>query len=155
MINAVTLGPYWDDGVLLVSFGESKKQLKAYVDDVHRSNLAEPGCLNKKHVRKMWTNWNKLFNQKELASRLDEVESKVYTTRGSVFYDMGTDYPCLLMVLGSDFDCTDYEDLITLAHECLHVCQRILPIYLTRDEEHEAEAYFHSHLMRKIIEMIK
>jgi hypothetical protein len=35
----------------------------------------------------------------------------------------------------------------TLAHEVLHLCQEFLPNFLNRDEEMEAEAYFHSHVM--------
>ena len=46
------------------------------------------------------------------------------------------------------------ENYIKLAHECLHLCQFILPAFLDRDREIEAEAYLHSHLMRQVLNII-
>ena len=51
------------------------------------------------------------------------------------------------------FDHSSY-DHIKLAHECLHLCQYMLPDFLNRDKEHEAEAYLHTHLMSQIIDLI-
>ena len=39
-----------------------------------------------------------------------------------------------------------------LAHECLHLCQFHLPDFTNRDEEHEFEAYTHTHLMTQFYE---
>lgn len=154
VIDVVTLGPYWEDGALLVSIGNSKKELRGYIDEVHKQNLERPDCPDRKHVRTTWKNWKMLLNQRDLDYRFSVIDSKADSTRASVFYDTGNDFPCLLLVLSSDFNPGNPEHMITLAHEILHVCQRVLPIYLRRDEEHEAEAYFHSHLMRKVIEML-
>jgi hypothetical protein len=44
------------------------------------------------------------------------------------------------------FRFTDME-YTSLAHEILHICQFLLPEYLDRNKEVEAEAYYHSHLM--------
>jgi hypothetical protein len=46
-------------------------------------------------------------------------------------------------------------DFIKLAHECLHACQFVLPLFLERDKEHECEAYLHTHLMSQILEIIR
>ena len=53
-----------------------------------------------------------------------------------------------------DFDFSD-EDMITLAHECTHLCQFILSGILDRDQEKEAEAHFHSHIMTQCLENLR
>lgn len=47
------------------------------------------------------------------------------------------------------------EDYITLAHECLHFCQQILPDILDRNVEYEAEAHLHSHLMQQCLKALE
>lgn len=47
------------------------------------------------------------------------------------------------------------EDYCTLAHEVLHICQFMLPIILNRDNEFEAEAYLHSHLMSQCLKLLR
>jgi hypothetical protein len=54
------------------------------------------------------------------------------------------------MVLKYGWSPYDPENMKTLAHEMLHVCQEFLPQFLNRDEEMEAEAYFHSYLMQNV-----
>ncbi len=51
-----------------------------------------------------------------------------------------------------DFSPANY---ITLAHEIVHLCQFYLPDFLDRDREVEAEAYFHSHMMRQCLDLLK
>ena len=58
-----------------------------------------------------------------------------------------------LLILKKELDFKDPHNVATLAHEVLHLCQEFLPRYLDRDEEHEAEAYFHTYIMTKIIEL--
>lgn len=58
------------------------------------------------------------------------------------------------IILRNVFNFSD-EDYIILAHECLHVSQFFMPIVLERDREIEAEAYFHSHLMRNCLDIIR
>lgn len=60
-----------------------------------------------------------------------------------------------LMVFQKGCDLNDLTDVVTLAHECLHICQMLLPDFLNRDEEQECEAYFHSYLMDTIIGILK
>lgn len=47
------------------------------------------------------------------------------------------------------------ESYVTLSHEILHLCQFLLPDFINRDVEHEAEAYFHSHIMSQCLECIE
>lgn len=47
------------------------------------------------------------------------------------------------------------NNLVTLAHECLHICQLFLPEILDRTQEWEAEAYFHSYIMDKILKILE
>lgn len=53
------------------------------------------------------------------------------------------------------FDLRDTDDFVSLAHECLHLCQFYLPYVLDMSKEHEAEAYLHSHLMQQCLKLIK
>lgn len=43
------------------------------------------------------------------------------------------------------------DEVCKLAHECLHICQFYLPAILDRDREREAEAYFHTHIMKQCL----
>jgi hypothetical protein len=52
------------------------------------------------------------------------------------------------------FQFTDRE-YCNLAHECLHICQVLLPDILNRDREHEAEAYLHTHLMEQCLKALR
>lgn len=55
------------------------------------------------------------------------------------------------IILRDEFKFKDI-DYCKLAHECLHICQFILPDFLERDREIEAEAYLHTHLMTQGLE---
>lgn len=57
------------------------------------------------------------------------------------------------LFLRRPFARTDH-DFITLSHECLHLCQYILPQYFDRDEENEGEAYVHSYLMQQCLKVL-
>jgi hypothetical protein len=52
------------------------------------------------------------------------------------------------------FGFTDHE-MCELAHECLHLCQTVLPDYLDRDKEMECEAYLHTHLMSQCLKVFR
>lgn len=56
------------------------------------------------------------------------------------------------IIMPDGVDPTDPEDMIRLAHECVHICQFYLPEVLDRNKEYEAEAYLHTHLMKQIVE---
>jgi hypothetical protein len=59
------------------------------------------------------------------------------------------DYKLRLLILKYGFSPSNPENMRTLAHEVLHLCQEFLPSFLNRDEEMEAEAYFHSYIMQQ------
>lgn len=65
----------------------------------------------------------------------------------------GKSVTCFYIII-RNFDHSD-EHYIRLAHECLHICQFLLPDFLNRDKEIEAEAYLHSHLMRQCLAALK
>lgn len=52
------------------------------------------------------------------------------------------------------FDFSDHS-MVVLAHECLHICQFLLPEFLDRDREVECEAYLHSHLMMQCLNVLR
>lgn len=58
------------------------------------------------------------------------------------------------LIIPEQFDFSDY-DYARLAHEILHICQFYLPDVLDRNKEHEAEAYLHTHLMTKCLEVLR
>ena len=58
------------------------------------------------------------------------------------------------LILTDQFDFSD-EHMIILAHEVLHLLQFNLPKLLNRDEETEAEAYTHSHIMRQCLNALR
>ena len=46
------------------------------------------------------------------------------------------------------------DSYVTLSHEILHLCQFLLPDFIDRNVEVEAEAYFHSHIMSQCLAYI-
>ena len=58
------------------------------------------------------------------------------------------------IIIKEEFKFTDYE-YCKLAHECLHICQFMLPDILKRDREYECEAYLHTHLMDQCLKAIR
>ncbi len=61
----------------------------------------------------------------------------------------------LIIYLKNRFDFDNDDDYVCLAHEIVHICQLFLPDIMNRDEEKEAEAYLHSHLMRQCIDHLR
>jgi hypothetical protein len=95
---------------------------------------------------------------KKVQSNIDNALLKESTIAGSY---QSADLPNVpgckfrMIILKHDLEITNPHNVITLAHEVLHLCQEYLPIFLDRDEEHEAEAYFHTHIMTNIIKMFE
>jgi hypothetical protein len=61
---------------------------------------------------------------------------------------------CFFILIFDDFKFTD-DEMCKLAHECLHICQFYLPDVLNRDQEIEAEAYLHTHLMSQCLKLLR
>lgn len=58
------------------------------------------------------------------------------------------------IIITRQFDFSDW-DMIMLAHEIVHICQFMLPDILNRDNETEAEAYLHSHIMTQCLKELR
>lgn len=58
------------------------------------------------------------------------------------------------LILKTPFNFSDY-DYCKLAHECVHLCQFILPDMLDREREYECEAYLHTHIMKQCLDAIR
>lgn len=69
-----------------------------------------------------------------------------------IYRELVSDKGCKARAIILKYGWSPYEptNMRTLAHEMLHVCQEFLSQYLNRDNEMEAEAYFHSYLMESI-----
>lgn len=52
------------------------------------------------------------------------------------------------------FNFTDWS-MCKLAHECLHICQFMLPLMLDRNKEFECEAYLHTYLMEQALKKLR
>lgn len=60
----------------------------------------------------------------------------------------------LYYIIIKEFNFTD-DDYCILAHEVLHITNFYLQKVLDRNKEFEAEAYFHSHLMRQCLNVLR
>lgn len=60
----------------------------------------------------------------------------------------------LYIILTKCFEFTDQE-YCTLAHEVLHITNFFLREILDRDNEMEAEAYYHTHIMEQCLEVLR
>jgi len=58
------------------------------------------------------------------------------------------------LIFNQKFTFSDY-DYCLLAHEVVHLCQFIMPHILDRNQECEAEAYTHTHLMAQCLKIIR
>jgi hypothetical protein len=66
----------------------------------------------------------------------------------------GKKYYHYYIILSKSFDFSD-EEVIKLAHEVLHICQFALSGLLNMDNEYEAVAYTHTHLMRQCLQIMR
>ena len=121
-------------GSCLVSSGHDYDSLKKELDDLSAHNWFTPLAKSKSDINNPdveGTVFRKLFRRKGQSS--------------CVFY---------YLILSKPFDFSD-QAYITLAHECLHVVQYALVPILNRDNEAEAEAYLHSHLMAQCLKAFR
>jgi hypothetical protein len=69
--------------------------------------------------------------------------------------DGGKDLTLQYIYIKDSFDFSD-KAYVTLAHECVHLCQFFLPdININRDVEIESEAYYHSHIMKQCLDILR
>ena len=150
-IDVVHLGPYWPHGVCMMSVGLDEHEIWEFFQDSYECDKGPSG----KRCRANYRRWRAFIFGNGMPKRLSDVNSMSVNIKGIFQMDCDLrDDPLLLMALSPDFDLSNPESMITLSHECIHICQRILPIYLNRDVEHEAEAYFHDYLMREAVRIV-
>lgn len=63
-----------------------------------------------------------------------------------------TQYRFIILRSGFEWNPDSY---ITLSHEILHLCQFYLKDFFGDERENEAEAYFHSHIMRQCLRFLE
>jgi hypothetical protein len=116
--------------------------------------------------------FNYRFKYKELMQELDNIEATEYIRAFSedqhhidnVWCVMsrementvtGEKVTYIMLNIPDEFDFEEPYSYCKLAHEIVHVCQFHLPAILDRNVEIEAEAYFHTFLMEKVLNLIK
>lgn len=149
ILETISLAPYDDNNPLLLVCGASYEETLLFAKE---NFSCYNGATDLKIIKRRSIARSEFFEfLKDFEKTLNEFhteENKETYRNGSCITDAVKGY--YLIILSSDFSTTNTENLITLAHEVLHLCQALLPHYLDRDEEQEAEAYFHSHIMRSI-----
>jgi hypothetical protein len=149
-IDAIPLYPYSTERLVVVK-GYTYEEVVEWFKDIF-STTAEKN-LTKIREHFVWYNDN-LNCFRDSRKALDDAMDESSTMQGH--YSSGKLPNCpgnnfRLLILKKDLDFKNPYHVVTLAHEVLHLCQEYLPTYLDRDEEHEAEAYFHTHIMTRII----
>ena len=89
----------------------------------------------------------------EMHKDLFDEGAKYFACRSKV-KEEDTERLFFYLVYNQDFKFED-DCYVRLAHECLHLCQFILPDFLNRDREYECEAYLHGHFMTQALDAIR
>ena len=149
-IDTIVLGPYSNENLIVIkgySYDEVVEWYKGLFEKTDEKKLSEI----KKHFA--WYHEHLEFF-KEIKSSLDEKIGEASSAQGTYYTKNLVSYPgskIRAIVLRKDLKPSNPDNVITIAHEVLHLCQEYLPKFLNRDEEHEAEAYFHTHVMTRIV----
>ncbi len=146
VITHISLEPYSTKSLIFVS-GYSGQELYDYLDASYIMHENVTPTLKK--IKSFNIEKKELleFVKKDM-SDFDLLNDETAVGRGCFFYDN----PKGLYIIGmrAGFNPYDPENMTSLAHEVLHLCQVFLPQFFERDIEMENEAYFHSRLMREI-----
>ena len=145
-IDSISLEPYSSERMILVSGFNCDEVLTWYKDAYRKPESNKLSDI--KEFCKDKAEWVKFIeDNREDLDGLDKdgggVGNGVYITRKH----SSKNCKMRMMILKYGFSPTNPENMRTLAHEVLHLCQEFLPQFLNRDEEMEAEAYFHSYIM--------
>lgn len=145
LLTGVRLLPY-SQKYLFVICGYSSEDLKEYIND----NTQIFGKTDDVYsIKKTLAAKRELLDFIDRnAADIDSYNSLDSESHGIFIYNKAQAF--WLMVLKKGFNPDAREDIFTLSHETTHLCQIFLPQYLNRDEELEAEAYFHNYVMREI-----
>lgn len=151
-IDAIPLLPYSGERLVVVkgyTYDEVVDWFKNIFSTTEEKNLTK--------IREHFT-WYKdsLDCFKQSKDQLDKAMDNTCTQQGHYNSGKLANSPndtFRLLILKKELDFKNPNNVITVAHEVLHLCQEFLPRFLDRDDEHEAEAYFHSYIMTKIVEL--
>lgn len=146
VIDTILLEPYSSERILLVS-GYNCDDVIAWYHNAYGKPESNKLSDIKEFYKVKETYIKFIEDNREDLDGLDKDGSG--TGQGVYTYRKSTEKNCKLrmVILKYGFSPSNPENMRTLAHEMLHVCQEFLPQFLNRDEEMEAEAYFHSYLM--------
>jgi putative lipase involved disintegration of autophagic bodies len=151
-IDAIPLLPYSSERLVVVkgyTYDEVVDWFKNIFSTTEEKNLTK--------IREHFIWYNDSLNCfKNSQSAFDNAMDESSTVQGHYCSGKLANSPgCTfrLLVLKKELDFKNPYNVITVAHELLHLCQEFLPTFFNRDIEHEAEAYFHTYIMTKIIEL--
>jgi hypothetical protein len=149
-IDVVSLEPYSNERVIVVK-GFTYEEVVDWFKDLFSTTDHKNLSKIKEHFT--WYN-DHLYMFEKVKKDIESSLTKETTVVGRYESSELPNVPgCKfrMIILKHDWDPKNPYNIVTLAHEVLHLCQEYLPIFLDRDEEHEAEAYFHTHIMTSII----
>jgi hypothetical protein len=146
VIDTIVLEPYSSERILIVSGYNCEEVLEWYNDA-----YGKPESKKLSDIKEFYKNKEAyiqfITDNRDEIDGLDKDGNRIGA--GVYIYRESPNKNCKLrmIILKYGFSPTNPENMRTLAHEMLHVCQEFLPQFLDRNEEMEAEAYFHSYLM--------
>jgi hypothetical protein len=149
VLTNISLEPYTANDMLFCS-GYSAQELHDWIQDVYvgewygTDRIPTLGKI-KRHAQAKTDLLKMVLDQRE---GIDNLNDEKHEAGGCLFYD--SDKRIYIMVMRAGFNPYDPENMVSLAHEIIHLCQTFLPKYFDRNNEMENEAYFHSHIMRQI-----
>lgn len=154
VIDTFSLEPYSKER-LIVASGYSYDEAVEWYKDLFSTTNEKQLSKIKQHFE--WYNEHLKFFE-DCKPDFEKMLDKTATVQGSYLTQDLVSYPkckIRMILLKEGWDPTIPSNVVTLAHEILHLCQEYLPLYFERDIEHEAEAYFHSFVMDRIIQLFQ
>ena len=144
VINVYKLTPYDRSEVLLFFYNVTQEEA-----------LATINAGNMHNVPKSMSQIKTVSRSKELLREMLNDSPETFDTFNG-FHQYDEEFKKIgLRVIWMNKVGTLRDFYATLSHELLHLCQTFLPRYLNRNVELEAEAYFHSNLLRAISEEVE
>ncbi len=149
-VATLNLKPYSDYHHVLVSFGVPDDEI------LQRMTINGPVYYGEaKNLKQIKSRYKSLKAMEEVVreSPFEENSNGRLAWSNELYKDCG--WLLLRFKQKPDFTKMTPQEIcefsITVSHEVLHICQFFLTDYLDRNEEAEAEAYFHDNLMREIL----
>jgi hypothetical protein len=150
-IDAIPLQPYSGERLVVVK-GYTYDEVVDWFKNIFSTTTEKNLTKIREHY--IWYN-SQLESFKKCKSDIENGMDETSTVQGTYCSYKAADNESdfRLLILKKSLDFKNPNAVITVAHEVLHLCQEFLPTYLDRDEEHEAEAYFHTYIMKRIIDL--